>query len=50
MTQLLGPVSEIFHMLGYYGPYIGGRGGGGWGLSLFSLLLSYYKDVCNRFT
>lgn len=28
MTQLLGPVSEIFHMLGYYGPYIGGRGGG----------------------
>lgn len=27
MTQLLGPVSEIFHMLGYYGPYIGGRGG-----------------------
>lgn len=47
-TQLLGPVSEIFHMLGYYGPYIGG--GVRVSLLLFSLLLSYYKDVCNRFT
>lgn len=46
-TQLLGPVSEIFHMLGYYGPYIGGVGVS---LLLFSLLLSYYKDVCNKFT
>lgn len=48
-TQLLGPVSEIFHMFGYYGPYIGG-GGVRVSLLLFSLLLSYYKDVCNRFT
>lgn len=48
-TQLLGPVSEIFHMLGYYGPYIEG-GGVRVSLLLFSLLLSYYKDVCNRFT
>lgn len=43
-TQLLGPVSEIFHMLGYYGPYIGGGGFGS--LSYCSLFCYLIIKMC----